>query len=497
MRKWNMMLLALLIAVMPAAGMAQDLEQLFGEVYESIGEGLVQGVQAAGRAMESELTLSMEADGERLEEGKTLTLTITAGNPLEHETAVSFDLALPQHVTAGGETMWEAVLPAAQADAATGALVPSQTVITREITLEKGGESTQAQIQCEMAMGTRFYRALETLALCVPDVSVSMHADDTKEGRLNPGDAFSYRVEMINSGDAPKDMALELTLPETVMLASELPEGFMHEAGRISGTAHVPPAQGEEAGHAEIVVPAEIIRDALKDDQDAQRLIAPVLTMDGERIAAPRIQVCGPKVSARLMTGKESLKTGEETTLSVVVVNSGLAEADVQLSCVLPDGLTLTGDEEDEEKRVVPSAQGDDQLPGAGEAIPAEDIAEQPVMKQDNRTLVFDLHMDAARQTSQGVIAQTQVIEIPVRAEIAQEAMTQQMLGAALAWSVDDKPAQLGQAVAMSVRPQTVLGLTRADWNGVFWAGVLLLITLVCLYAAVKKDKREEDYCFE
>ena len=105
--------------------------------------------------------------------------------------------------------------------------------------------------------------------------------------------------------------------------------------------------------------------------------------------------------------------------------------------------------------------------------------------------------MEAARQTSQGIIANTQVIEIPVRASIAQGRMTEQMLGAALAWSVNHAQPSLGEAVALSVRPQTVLGLTKADWNGVFWAGVLLLVTMLCLYAAVKKDKREEDYCFE
>ena len=47
------------------------------------------------------------------------------------------------------------------------------------------------------------------------------------------------------------------------------------------------------------------------------------------------------------------------------------------------------------------------------------------------------------------------------------------------------------------MKPQTVLGLTRADWNGVFWAGIMLLVTVVCLYAAVKREKHEEDYCFE
>lgn len=493
MRKWNAMLLALLLVAAPAAGMAQDLPQLFTEVYESIGEGLMQGAQAA----ESELTLSLETGDARLEEGKTIQLTVTAGNPLPYEAAVSFSLALPEHVTADGETTWETVLPPAGTDDETGAATPSQTVIVRQITLQPGGESAQGEICCEMAMGTRFYRALAPVQLCVPQVSVQAHADGTENGRLNPGDSFAYRMAFANAGDAPKDIAVELTLPDIAQTAGELPEGFVQEGEKLVGLVHAPAAQGETAANVELVFPAVIAGDALEGDADAQRLIAPVISVDGAAVAAPRIQVCGPRISARLMTDRDSLETGEETTLSVVVVNSGLAAADVQLSCVLPEGLTLAEDEQEEEKRVVPAAQDDGQLPGAGEAIPVEDAAAEPVMRQDDRTLVFDVHMDAARQTSQGIIANTQVIEIPVRAAIAQGRMTQQMLGAALAWSVDNAQASLGEAVALSVHPQTVLGLTRADWNGVFWAGVMLLVTLVCLYAAVKKDKREEDYCFE
>ncbi|MBQ8620105.1 MAG: hypothetical protein IJ418_21725 [Clostridia bacterium] len=514
MRKWNMMLLALLLVIMPAAGLAQDmglaqpagaepvasaeqgLEELFTEVYESIGEGLHMGAQQAQMAVQSDLTLRMETESARLEEGKTVLLEITAGNPLPQDTAVSFALALPGHVTANGETAWEAVLPAAGMDAETGEMIPSETVITREITLEAGGERSQAQIQCEMAMGSRFYRALSPLQLCVPQVDMSVLADGTMAGRLNPGDSFAYRLVFTNTGDAPKDMTVEMTLPETVT-AGELPEGFAREGDKLCGVVHVPAAQ-DTAARREIVFPVTVKRDALADDEDAQRLIAPVVSANGENVTAPRTMVCGPKISARLMAGSESLETGEETLLSVVVVNGGLAEADVQLSCVLPEGLTLAQEEEENETGALLPAGGDDgQLPGAGEAIPAEDAPAEPAMHQDDHTLVFDLHMDAARQSADGVIASTQVIEIPVRAEIAKERMTQQMLGTSLAWRVDDEQAQLGEAVAMSVRPQTVLGLTRADWNGVFWAGVLLLVTVVCLYAAVKREKREADYCFE
>lgn len=491
MRKWNTLLLALLFAAAPAAGMAQDLPQLFTEIYESIGEGFAQGVQTAS----SELTLSLETDGQRLEEGRRMLLTVTAGNPLPHDTVVSFSLALPQHVTADGETAWEAVLAAAGTDAQTGVVTPSQTVFTREIILKPGAASMMDEIRCEMAMGTRFYRAQTPLQLCVPQVSVQVLADGTADGRLNPGDPFAYRMAFVNEGDAPKDLLVDVTLPETAQLAGKLPEGFAREGEIIAGVVHVPAAETDAASRTEIVFPAAIMQDALADDEDAQRLIAPVIHVDGEAVAAPRVQVCGPRINARLLAGSESLETGEETTLSIVVVNSGMAEADVQLSCVLPEGLAFAGDEE--EKHIVPAAQDDGQLPGAGEAILVEDAQAEPVMRRENRTLMFDVHMAAARQTADGVIAHTQVIEVPVQARITQGRMTQQALGAALAWTVGDKQAQLGEAVALSVRPQTVLGLTRADWNGVFWAGVLLLITLVCLYAAVKKDKQEEDYCFE
>ncbi len=497
MRKWNMMLPALLLACVPAAGLAQDMPQLFTEVYESIGEGLAVGAQLANEARERELTLALEMDGERLEEGAAMLVTVTAGNPLPYETDVSFELTLPGHVTADGETMWTATLAPATMDAQTGEVVPSEKVFTREIILQAGAERAMAQIQCEMSMGTRFYKAAQPVQLCVPQVSVSAYADDTEEGRLNPGDAFAYRVAFANAGDAPKTMNLELMLPETAAVSGELPEGFAMTEEKVSGNVLVPAAQGETPASVEMIFPMRVAGDALEGDEDAQRLIAPEISVDGEKVAAPRIQICGPRIHARLMTPKESLEMGEETTLSIVVVNGGLAEADVQLSCMLPEGLMLADEEEEQKGKLLPAGQEDDQLPGVGEAIPVDDGKTAPVMRREDRSLVFDLHMDAARQTADGVIAHTQVIEIPVRARIAQDKQTQQMLGAALAWSVGGKQAALGEAVAMSVRPQTVLGLTSEDWNGVFWAGVLLMLTAICLYAAVKKDKREEDYCFD
>ena len=498
MKKWNLMLLALLLLSVPAAGSAQNLPELFTGVYESIGEGLAQGVQLA--AMNQELTLDMQLSSGRLEEGKRVALTITAGNPLPYDAQVDFAVKLPKRLKADGETTWSAVLPSASVDAKTGNLAPSETMFTLDLSLEPDGESEEIMLECEMSMGTRFYRAHAPLALCVPHVSVSAQLDG--EARLLPGDVFAYRVEVVNSGDAPKDVNLDVTLPEAVTLSAPLPEGFVQTDNVIRGQVHAPAAQNTASGMTpacrEIVLHAVVAEDALDGDSDAQRLLAGTLRADGERVAMPRIQVCGPKISARLMSERESLEAGEETTLSIVVVNSGLADADVQISCMLPKGLALarqTATDGEADEKAVP-LPGDDDLPGAGAVIPVEtDVL--PAMTGENRTLVYNLHVKAAEETKEGVIARTQVIEIPVRALMDQKSSPEQLLGASVAWCVSGEEAQLGEAVALRVHGKEVLGLSKADWNGVFWTGILLLAAVLCLYAAMHRGHREEDYCFE
>ena len=110
---------------------------------------------------------------------------------------------------------------------------------------------------------------------------------------------------------------------------------------------------------------------------------------------------------------------------------------------------------------------------------------------------MFDVHMDAASEAADGVIATTQVIEIPVVADAPQENLGEQLVGASLAWSVGEETMQLGEAVALRVVRPEFLGMSRADWNGVFWASVLLLVTVICLYAAVRRENKEDDFCCE
>ena len=501
MKKCMMMLLLPALLFLPAAARAEGLQELFTAVYDGVGEGLESGVTAALSAMGEELTLSLAAQSERVEEGKTLRLTITAGNPHPQEARVSFALALPERLAAAPDASWDAVLPAAQMDTETGVLEPSETVFTREIALLPGGGSEEAQISCEMSMGTRFYRAQTTLALCVPDVRVSAVIEGDRAGRLYPGDAYAYRIEVANSGAAPKDVELEMILPEGISLADSLPAGLAMKDRIIQGTVRAEAAEmsGTEMtpSASVMVIPVCVAENALEGDEDASRLMTGVLRADGERVPLPRIQVCGARIRAKLMADSEELKAGEETSLRVMVVNAGLAPAHVQVSCALPDGLKLTASEEDDAEPDKEATAGE-LIATSGELPPPEDGA-APVNAgyEENGTLVFDLHMEAARETEGGVIASTRTLEIPVRAEEAQEQLNSRLVGAALAWTVDGGEAQLGEAIALRVNGTEFMGIAQDEWNGVFWAGMLLLITVACLCAAVRKDKKEEDYCFD
>lgn len=484
MKKWNMLLLALMLACMPAAGFAQELPDLFAAVYQGVGEGLAQAAEIADADAQQELTLAVAPEGERIEEGRTLKVTVTAGNPLEKDVAVSFALLLPERLVAAPDAAWDAVIPAAKADPQTGEITPSVVTFTREIELLPGGGSETAQIGAEMSMGTRFYRAQADVQLCVPDVTIEAALEGAQEGRLTPGSLAVYQIDVRNGGTAPKDVALALTLPQGAA-AERIPAGFVLAGGVLRGTVRAEAAQ-EEPFHQAIRVPLRIAEDILEGDEDASRLIAGTLTADGERIALPRMQVCGPKVSARLIADKMNLEAGEETTLRVVLANSGLAAADVQVSCVLPEGLAL-GEE---------SKEAGETAATPGEAVLPHDD-DTPAMAAETSALAFDVHMNAAEQTADGVTAYTQVIEIPVTALEPQEKLQEQLLGATLAWQVDGDEPQLAQAVAMRVYRPAFLGISGDDWNGIFWAALLLMITIACLCAAVKNDKRQEDFCCE
>lgn len=549
MKKMSMIFLAALCLLWPMAGMAQEqggsqsqgLPAFLDAVHDGVSQGLAMGGAQAAAAMDQELTIEIAAPSGRIEEGKTVTLTVKAGNPRPVAADVDITLKLSQRLAVAQESAWKATLPAAQVDDKTGELVPSVTTFTRDVTLMPGGESEKTSIECEMGMGTRFYRANMPLELCVSDISASAKAVGAEDGRLRPGDALTYEIEIGNAGAAPKDVTVDLTLPDGLELTDGV-QGLACVGNRLTGRIRAEAAEEMEGNvtpsSVVVTVPVKVVDDALEGDEDAARLLSGQLRVDDERVPLPRIQVCGPQITARLLPEADSLKQGEDMALRVVVVNAGLAQADVRISCVLPDGLSLVTQEEGEaapQKTVNKSAQrdkkkdepkvGDERTEadtsvreaerdGELEATPAQALpsgndggtlqasavltpeaeeALRAVAVQEDGTLVFDLHMDAADEQDGGVVVNTRVLDLRVRADVPQENIRERMLGATLAWTTDGGQTELGEAVAVRVYSPMFLGLNADEWSGVFWAGLLLVITVACLYAAVCVDNRKDD----
>lgn len=501
MKKWCLMVLAALCLLIPTVGSAQGLPDFL----QAVQTGLSEGLSAGSAAMEKDLTLSVTASDARVEAGRDVTLTIRAENPRPAETSVALTLSLPERLAAqANEALaWEAALPAAEMDE-TGALVPSVTTFTRTLTLMPGGESTQGTVTAEMSVGSRFYRQSLPIALCVADISARTSVTGAENGRLTAGKTMAYAVEIANAGTAEKTVPVELILPADVTLSGDLPEGFTRSQRQICGEVKASAAAGDEPFKTTLVFPMTVNEDALDGDEDAMRLLTGALRVDGKRVALPRVQLCGAKISARLLPQTDSLKAGETMALRVVLVNSGLAGADVQVSCVLPEGLSLVKAEETEpepetEQKEATGGEAESALPpeaddGRGaDAEPVladEETLAEPEIRQENGAAVFSLHIDAA-----GEDAATRVVTLRVRADEPQENIKERLLGATLAWQTDAGETQLGEAACVRVYQPTVFGLTKDEWMGILWAGLLLVVTVSCLFAAFNSENKREKYC--
>lgn len=295
MKKWCLMVLAALCLLIPTVGSAQGLPDFL----QAVQTGLSEGLSAGSAAMEKDLTLSVTASDARVEAGRDVTLTIRAENPRPAETRVALTLSLPERLAAqANEALaWEAALPAAEMDE-TGALVPSVTTFTRTLTLMPGGESAQGTVTAEMNVGSRFYRQSLPMALCVADISAKTSVTGAENGRLTAGKTMAYAVEIANAGTAEKTVPVELILPADVTLSGDLPEGFTRSQRQIRGEVKAAAAAGDEPFTTTLVFPMTVNEDALDGDEDAMRLLTGALRVDGKRVALPRVQLCGAKISA-------------------------------------------------------------------------------------------------------------------------------------------------------------------------------------------------------
>ena len=99
MKKICLIVLAAVCLLLPAAGMAQGLPDFFQAVQTGLSEGLSVGAAQTAAAMDKDLTLELSAQEDRVVEGGTVVVTITAQNPRPVETNVSLTLATPERLT--------------------------------------------------------------------------------------------------------------------------------------------------------------------------------------------------------------------------------------------------------------------------------------------------------------------------------------------------------------------------------------------------------------
>ena len=135
--------------------------------------------------------------------------------------------------------------------------------------------------------------------------------------------------------------------------------------------------------------------------------------------------------------------------------------------------------------------EADDGLGADAEPVLAdEETLAEPEIRQENGAAVFSLHIDAA-----GEDAATRVVTLHVRADEPQENIKERLLGATLAWQTDAGETQLGEAACVRVYQPMVFGLTKDEWMGILWAGLLLVVTVSCLFAAFNSENKREKYC--
>lgn len=493
MKKWICMIVGALLALslsLPAAAEETGLPGFAAAIAEGAKQGFALGAQTATAGMDGEFSIALSTDMPRIEEEQTVRLCVALSNPRAQETPVQVTLTLPEALVSSEEMTLEVLLPAAQTDEETGALMPSETVISRMLTLKPGSRSEEAQITAELSVGTRFYRASAPLAICVPDIAVHAAAEGMDEnGRVQPGDPFSYTVTIENAGAAGKQLPITLSLPRGAK-CMQLPEGFAEKNGVVSGSMAVGEAQDGENWQETLTFGMQANEDALGAEQ-TRLMLTGTLTADARPVALPRLEVCCANVNASLSSDKDSLAVGEEMELSLIVTNTGLVPADVLLTCRLPQGLTLLSsrdaDEEDDEE--APVTVEDDGGNAAGAQAASTDLGE--TLEQAERIVRVKLRMDAAGETEDGLAAATRRVTLRVRADVPMEDVKERLLGASMTYAADDGEAQLGDALAVRVVRDTIFGLNKEQASNIFWATVLLGVTLSCLFAVFKNDDEE------
>lgn len=465
--RWAVFFMLVLLALPAGAEERRPLD--VNKVLSGIEEGIGKYVAALGQSNARDLSLVCQADAVRIVEGDVVTLEALVSNPHLYEEAVSVSLSVPEGCFAveGTPLLWQGKLPAAQLDAG-GAVEPSRTRLVWRLTVqpvpgaEDGFQAIDAVVT--MSQDSRYYQDTASFSLLAPRISVRTNASARV---AQPEGTLMYTVLLTNNGPAAGQVTVRQQLPDGLRpVEMKVPAGARVDGADLVWDVEVPAAtyDGEalvEPAYAVRVGRVEVEADVLDGVLTGRKVLVSQVTAGDERLTPQRVTVQGPLLSLQLLCEATSARAGDEIPLALVIENKGRAPADVTVQAALPQGMALA--------RFVTRGMGN---------------------KISGQTLSWNVHLDAAQMGLDGRLVPTQErIEFIASAKALSSGERERLLGVFATYRAGNQTPGISNVAQVTLKGSTFMGATQEEWAALFWATLLLLVTGVCLYCTIRREK--------
>lgn len=464
--RWAVFFVLLVLALpVGAEGFSLDLNKILS----GIEEGVSQYAAALGQSNARDLSLVAQADKQTIVEGDVVTLEAVVTNPHLYEEAVSVRLSVAQDrfEIDGSPLEWQGKLPAATLDAK-GTVEPSRTRLVWQMRVlpVPGGDDGLQELDAvvTMAQDSRYYQSAASFELLAPRISVRTNASSRT---AQPEGALVYTVVCTNNGPAAGSVQVRQELPEGLKAIDlEAPAAARIEGRTLVWDVTVPAATYDgdtlvEPAHVVRIAKVEVEAGVLDGVSSGRKVLVSDVTANGERLTPQRLTVQGPLLSLQIECGVQNVRAGDEIPVALIVSNKGRADADVTLQTVLPKGMALS--------RFVTRGMHN---------------------KISGQTLSWQVHLDAAQMGLDGRLVPTQErIEFVAKAQAVGEGERQRLLGVFSTYRAGNQAPGISNVAQVTLSRTTFLGATQEEWAALFWATLLLLVTGVCLYCTIRREK--------
>lgn len=485
--------IALALLLMPIRTQALEARNLFADVTDTLSMRMNEWMAAALEQNVKDLKIALTSDQTRLCAGETAQMQVEILNPRMHAGTVEFQFTLSHESAlsvAGGPQAETLFLPAARLTE-TGEIVPGRVQRTYTVTMNPEAQLDEGLLEITAAAslqeGSRWYQSTQNLTLCMPQISAVLRATNTAPA---PQERFFYEVVLTNSGAAQTLTDVSVSLPEGVHFTPDEPEkasadeaaqamaGVLPETAQVCqgnvvfAQVRVAAATYDEQGNltapAQTVlrVPVTVDAQALENMPSAQRVLSCGAEVNGEKLQAERITVCGPVIACTLTPSLRDVEMGGTLYYTCLVENSGYAAADVQVTVQIPEGMKFT--------RFSTRGQGN---------------------RIAGDTLSWVVHLDKPLLNIAGEPEPTsEVITYQVQAQELEEGVRALIVPATAAYQVgSDGKTTLTKTALTTVHRPTVLGLSAEEWGLLCWAGLVLLLTALVLFLLIRRDGEKGD----